>query len=297
VPLILALAVLAALPCGTGAALLRAEMDGGIANRPEAEAATGIPALALLPEVPPLTRARSPADLVLTRPGGMFAESVQRLAANLAYARPDRRPTRIMVTGADTSEGKSTLALALARLLARRGESVLLVEADLRRPHLRRTLGLRGRTGLAEMLRGEAGPEAAIGLDPRGPLHVLPAGRAAQTRRPGEDVAALLAGERLPILLDACARHYDRVVIDAPPVLLVHDALRMGALADVAVLALRWGRTRPATAGRAVAELARAGIDVAGLALTRIDSRRYPHDGAGDEVAYGAKARAYYGGA
>jgi Mrp family chromosome partitioning ATPase len=288
VPLLMGLALLAAIPAGVVAAVLRAQFDGGIANRPQAEQATGVPALALVPEVARRQVRRTPADQVLDVPDGLFTESVRRLNTAVRYARAQRPLRSILVTSADTREGKSTLALAIARLLARQGESVLLIEVDLRQPQLRHTLRLRGRAGLADVLRGDLAAADVIGLDPRSPAHVLPGGG-------GGDAARLLHGPDLAALVAACGRHYDRIILDAPPVLLVSDPVQLAPLADVALLAVRWGRTRPDSAAQAVRELSRAEADVVGVALTRVDPRRYGHDGAGDEVAYGAKARAYYG--
>ena len=290
IPLLMGLTLLAAIPTGMGAAILRAHTASGIANRPEAEAATGVPALALVPEIPNPGANRSPADLVLDRPGSLFADATQRLVTGLQYARAQTPLHSILITSPDTREGKSTLALALARVLVRRGERVLLIEADLRKPQLRRTLRQRGRGGLADVLRGEIGIEKALRLDPRSDLHVLHAGLG------GPAAGTLIDGPDMAALLTACTRHYDRVVIDAPPVLVVNDTQRLAPLADVTLLALRWGRTRPDMAERALADLKRAEADVAGLAITRIDRRRYAHDGAGDEVAYGREARAYYAG-
>jgi Mrp family chromosome partitioning ATPase len=165
---------------------------------------------------------------------------------------------------------------------------VLLVEADLRKPTLAASLGVAGTPGLGEVLRGAAGAETAIGLDPLGPLQVLPAGRlGGGSAGPG--------ARDLDALLRAAARHYDRIVLDAPPVLLVHETVALGAVADACVLGVRWRRTRPPTLRRALTELARTGTSVAGLALTRIDPRRHAGTGAGDAVAYGRTARAYHG--
>jgi uncharacterized protein involved in exopolysaccharide biosynthesis len=288
VPLMMALAGLLAVPSGGLAALLRAQLDAGIADRAEAEAVGGLPVLAAIPEVPARRRG-SPADAVVAGRPGMFPDAVRRLATTLLGAQPGRTPTSVLVTAPDTRDGKSTLALALARTYAATGEAVLLVEADLRKPHLAATLGIARTPGLAEVLGGAAGADAAIGLDPASRLHVLPAGGPGAARPAGldtDDVAALLR---------AAGRHYDRIVLDTPPVLFVHESVALGAVADACVVAVRWRRTRPATLRRALTELGRTGSRTAGLALTRIDRDRYAGTGAGDAVAYGRRARGYYG--
>lgn len=288
-PLLMGLALLGALPAGTAAALLRAQLDSGVANREEAETATGLATLAAVPETTSPGHPATPANHILDRPGGRFADAIRRLASGVKLARARTTPRSLLVTSADTREGKSTVALALARLLAQQGESVLLIEADLRKPQLRATLRQRGRMGLADVLRGDCAIDSALRLDPRSPLQVLHAGRA------GPGTTGLLDGPGMETVLAAAGEHYDRIVIDAPPVLLVHEAVQLARLADVTVMCLRWRGTRPGSADRALAELRRAGADVVGLALTRVNPRRYGEAGDGDEVAYGAAAQGYYG--
>jgi len=292
-PLLLALAFLAALPCGLGAALLREQFDTAVTSRRDSAAATGLPVLAAIPELRPKSGKDSPANAILQAPRGPFAEAIHKLAGTVLLRAQSGALHSILVTSADTGEGKSTLALALARVLALRGERVLLVEADLRRPRLAQTLGLGAGPGLAEVLDPEMPADAdlltrAIRLDPASALHVLPAG--GLVARP----VARLASPRLGPWLDALESSYDRVVVDSPPTLLVGDALGLGQRLDTAVLALRWGHTPAATARWAVEELRRAEVDLAGVVLTRIDTRRQKDHAAAEAVPFGPRARAYY---
>jgi len=289
VPLILALAFMAALPCGVGAALLQEQFDQGVATLAEAEAVTGLPALALLPTAgDPRRRGRAPADLVLRRPASAYAEAVRGLHARLLRNDGRPAPRTVMVTSTLAMEGKTSLALALARSRARAGARVLLVEADLRRPSLAETLRLRPAPGLADILSRDLPLARAIRLDPRSDLHVLPAGRATPL------AADLLAGERLAALLDAFARSYDLVVLDTPPALPVADAATLGRMVDRTVLVLRWRKTPRASVQLAAKTLREADAEVAGVVLARADPRRLKHDGAGEAAAYGRAARAYH---
>jgi len=288
VPLMMALAGVLAVPSGGLAAVLRAHLDAGIADRCEAEDASGLPVLAAVPEE--RTRRRGPADAVAAGRPGMFADAVRRLATTLIGVHPDRAPTSVLVTAPDTRDGKSTLALALARTHAANGEAVLLIETDLRKPRLAASLGMAGSPGLADVLRGDAGPDHAVGPDPQSALHVLPAGRG------GGDVATRLDAGDVEALIWAAGRHYDRIVLDAPPVVFVHETVALAAIADTCVVAVRWRRTRPETLRRALTELARTGSTVAGVVLTRIDPRQHAGTRADDAVAHGRRARAYYGG-
>ena len=292
-PLLLGLALLPALPCAVGAALLREQFDTAVTSRRDSARATGLPVLAAIPELRPREHRGSPAGVLRHAPRGAFAEAVHKLAGAVLLRAQTGALHSILVTSADTGEGKSTLALALARVLALRGERVLLIEADLRRPRLARTLGLAPGPGLAEVLDPEVPADGellarAIRLDPAGTLHVLPAG--GKVTRPIQR----LTSPRLGPWLDALEGSYDRIVVDSPPTVLVGDAISLGQRLDTAVLALRWGHTPAATARWAVEELRRAEVDLVGVALTRIDTRRQKDHAHAEAVPFGPRARAYY---
>lgn len=270
VPLMLGLALLAGLPSGVAAAALMERLDGGIRDRDELEAWTGLPTAAVVPR-PPARHAgeRQLAQYVLARPRAGFAESLRGLDTALRRAGSHPDPRSLLITSAVPREGKTTIALALSRLLARDGLNILLVEADLRRPQVARMLGWRRRPGLAELVAGRIDAAAAIRIDRDSGLHVLPAGLA--VRHP----AGLLNAPSFQMVLGRLADSYDLVVIDAPPVLPVADTRRLASLADATVLVTRWRRTKGPSVAAAVKELRAARAALHGAVLTRVDRRRY----------------------
>lgn len=285
-PLIVALALLTALPCAAGLALFVDHRDSGLKNLAELEQATGAPAVAQLPKVGRV-RGRSPARHALDRPASAFAEGVQGLQTDLDGA---GAPRRFLVTSAQPREGKSSLALAYGRLLARRGESAVLVEADLRRPGLAESVRAPEHPGLGEVLTAAAPLDAALHSDPDTGLTVLPAGE--RVGEPGD----VLAGPRVGAVLAELGARFRHVIVDVPPLIPVADARRLAPHVDAVVLAVRWRATRHATLDRAVRQLAHIDAPVRGAALNRVNRRQQKHYGAGEEVAYGRDSRAYYSG-
>jgi capsular exopolysaccharide synthesis family protein len=172
-------------------------------------------------EVPRTLASGSTARAVVVPEKHVVAESFRQFALQV---RPliERRANRcVLVTSALRLEGKTTtasnLALALASLAAER--RVALVDLDLRRPSIARGLGIRSRVGIGRVLAGEASlADARIRTD-------VPALDVFTVEKPRPNAHELLAGQRLPQVLDELRAGYDTVVIDGPPVLLVPDPL------------------------------------------------------------------------
>jgi capsular exopolysaccharide synthesis family protein len=146
-----------------------------------------------------------------------------------------RRPLRVVaVTSAGAGEGRTTTATNLALTAALEGRTVLLVEADLRRPMLQALLELAPRPGLADVIEGRA--ELGQAVARVGPLSVLCAGEVV-------DAAASARGARLAALEEQLRAAYDLVVLDAPPAMAFAGGDRLAAMADGALLVVRAGRT------------------------------------------------------
>lgn len=160
------------------------------------------------------------APAVVAQPGGAAAEAVRRVASNLTFVVPEDAPRSnvVVVTSGSAGEGKSTLAVNLAAAYAEKGESVLLVDADLRKPSVDKYLGLNGAVGLTHLLTGQAGEDEVCQRYWKRNLHVLPAG--ARTANPG----LLLNSSTMRDEIDRFAGKYDRVIIDTTPMDVSNDA-------------------------------------------------------------------------
>jgi capsular exopolysaccharide synthesis family protein len=150
-------------------------------------------------------------------------------------------PRVIVFTSATPAEGKTTVACNLAIALAEIGKKVLLIDADLRRPHLHQLFEVDNEVGLSNILQDdrldEEKLEASIKSTGSAELFLLPSGP------PIGNVGKHLFVEHLPGLFARLKQSFDVVLIDAPPILQLPDAPVLGRAADGVILVVRAGQT------------------------------------------------------
>lgn len=205
-------------------------------------------------------------------------EQYRKLAAALHHAQEARGIKVVMIASAVPGEGKtltaSNLALTLSESYRR---SVLLVDADLRRPTLHTIFRIDNSAGLSDGLTGAV--ERLPVRQVSSALAVLPAGR------PSQDPMAGLTSDRMRRLLDEARGVFDWIIIDTPPVGLLADANLLGAMVDGVVLVVKAGSTPYDLVKRAIETLGRERI--LGTVLNRAAAQGHPH-------AYG-QYHGYYG--
>src|SRR6266576_1378090 len=190
--------------------------------------------------------------VAITEPRSPECEQFRSLRTRLLQAGERERKRAFVITSAGVGEGKTLTALNLAWLLAQTdGVKALVIDADLRQPCAANYLGIEASSGLAEVLTGQTHfTQAIVKLEPSG-LHLLPGGAAR------EDVAELLSGPRFGRLLDEVRKHFDYIIIDAPPLGVFTDANLLINRADAALLVVRAGVTRYAVVDRLLEQLPR----------------------------------------
>jgi exopolysaccharide transport family protein len=222
-------------------------------------------AIQLLPTTmhPPLMR------YALDEPTSLFAESVR--AVRLAIQRAARQePTKsIMVTSSIDGEGKTTLAANLALSIASLGMRVILVEGDLRNPEMSRSLCPQAKVGVVEMALGHAHVEQTLLFDPPTGLAVLPA-----PPNPRGATNEFVFSDAMRNMLDHLRKHFDYVIIDAPPLVPLVDARALGEIADRVVLTIRWDSTPRDVVAQALETLSPVQDHLLGTVLTRVDMHR-----------------------
>jgi capsular exopolysaccharide synthesis family protein len=250
--LIVALALLAGLGLGTGLAFLNEFYLGGIVSESQLRdvlrlrVATSVPLVALRPEVE-----KSVADNVISSPLSAYSEAIRRLRAGVELELRKQQPQgnaegrkqgrTIVVTSTNPAEGKSTTALALARAFSLSQFSVLLIDADLRKPTLQHLTGLNPETGLIDYLTdatGTAPIDALLTQDPVSAVTLI-AGRG----RAFQETDQLLGSDTFRALVAAARDAFDIVIIDTPPVGPVVDARYLVPLGDVVLLVVRFAAT------------------------------------------------------
>jgi capsular exopolysaccharide synthesis family protein len=271
---------LAGLLLGVGAALLAVKMDRRLRDPEDLEEAFGLPVLARLPDSDALGR-----RLGMTRDlPPPEAEAFRMLRANLRYFEPDRDIDSVLITSASAQDGKSMVAFNLAAAAATQAR-VLLVEAEVRKPTLARSLGLPGGEGLTSVLSGEVPLSGAchevllMNGDDEGPMptmDVLLAG----DRRP--DASELVESERMRDVLCECRRNYSLVVIDTPPAGLVSDAISLMSDVSAVIVVGRIGKLTTEQATRLRDQLEQIDAPTFGIVANFTD----PDDGSYDLTGY-----------
>ncbi len=208
----------------------------------------------------------SPEDFIVKRPLSAFGEALRTVRAGVFYANPDRRVKVVAVTSALPDEGKTTLAIGLARISALAGSKTVLVDCDLRRRSATHSLGLEVEKGLTEVLFRTASLNEVIMKDAETGVDVVPLAQAEFTPRD------LFGSEAMRTLLDALRARYDVIILDSAPVMPIADARVLAAQADTVLLVARWGRT-PGSLVRSAAERIRAhGGKICGVVLEAVET-------------------------
>lgn len=163
---------------------------------------------------------------------GMMDESVDSIRSLLLHSAGYQSVQVIMVTSANSSEGKTTVSSSLAASMGRSGRRTLLIDGDLRRPAVHRMLDLPLDTGLSEVLRGEASVEEAIRPSRAPGLWVMPAGRC------DHESIQSLTKEVFGSTLEKLRDEFDMIIVDTGPVLSVVDPLLIGQHCDGAIVSV-----------------------------------------------------------
>ena len=270
---------------GVGIAYLRRVADNTVKNEDDLQ---GLPLLAAIgfdidaDEKPLVTQI------------GRYAartEAYRTLRTNIQFLMPDKHPQVIVLTSAFPSEGKTTSSINLALSLTHTGSTVILIEADLRRPKVAHYLEFSDMSkGLSELISSaeEINLKRVKGSTRRfegSELDVIPAGKIPQ------NPAELLSSKKFDALIDFLRKKYDYVIIDCPPILPVTDAAIISTRADGALIVVHAGVTkRPHFYGTRDA-LKAVGTEILGVIINKI-----PNNAVGYEYGYRYGYTGYYGG-
>jgi succinoglycan biosynthesis transport protein ExoP len=279
IPRNLSFALVLGIISGVGLAFLLENMDNTVRTPEQAQVISGLPSLGMIPlgsksgnhgpagKRLALTASKEVVETVTQiRPQSQMAESYRALRTSLLLSNLGAPPRVIMVTSARPQEGKTTTSINTAIVLAQKGVRVLLIDADLRRPSVHKTLGMGPRSGLSNVLTGSATVQQTITLSPiLSNLYILPAGT------PPPNPAELLASANMKELIDELRGQYDHIVIDTPPTLSVTDAVVLSPRADATILVIRSGQTTKQALRRSRDILMQVNAHVAGVLLNAVD--------------------------
>jgi succinoglycan biosynthesis transport protein ExoP len=213
---------------------------------------------------PPLMR------YIVEEPNSVFAEAIRAVRLSVQQAARTRRMQVVMMTSAIDGEGKTTLAANLALSYAMMGVRTLLIEGDMRNPEMTRSLCPNATAGLSDVARGRASLQQAILVDKTTTLSVLPSPMSDDF----EIMSDFAYSDGMNIIMSELRRHFEMIVIDAPPLVPLVESRALGELADGIVLAVGWDRTPQNLVAKAIDLLAPIKDRLLGAVLTRVDLQR-----------------------
>ena len=263
-PLNVTIGFLIGLAAGVVLALLRASMDTRVRGEEDLRRVTDLPILGAIAFDSVAAQKPLISD---SAPQSTRAESFRQIRTNLQFTHVDETSQTLMVTSSIPAEGKTTTAINLAIALADSGQSVVLVDADLRRPRVDEYLGLERNAGLTTALSGQA--EVDDLLQPWGEhgLFVLTSGRVPPN--PSE----LLGSQAMKSIIDHLESSYDVVIIDAPPLLPVTDAAVLGQQVGGVILVTGSNVVTTKDLGKSIAALGMVEANVIGVVMNKLPTR------------------------
>lgn len=209
------------------------------------------------------TAAISRSLITYTNPFSNAAEQYRNIRSNIQFISMNHKLHSIIVTSPGFGEGKSTTAVNLAISMAQRGDKVLLIDADLRKPTMNTTFNLPNTVGLSNVLTGHAAIEDVVQKTGIGELEVLVSG-------PIRTQSAELLGSRsIRHLLQALKGKYDVVLFDCPPVLESSDTMIIAHECDGTILVIKSGVTQREKASEAKRAFELAKLKILGVIINK----------------------------
>lgn len=261
-----------------GVVFVLEQVDEAIKDPSDVERAVGLPVLGTVPK--PENDEQTAAELLGDRKSAI-TEAYLSVQTSLQFSTDHGFPRSLTVTSTRAGEGKSTSAYALAQLLSRTGNKVILVDGDMRSPSVGSLLHLSSDRGFSNFLAGDDELDHMIvKTGTNGALHALLAGP------PPPSAAELLSGGRLEQLVARLRETYDHVIIDSPPVLGLADAPLIASRVEGVVFAVEARGARSSNVRTAITRLQAANAPILGVILTKFDARKATY-GYGYEYGYG----------
>ncbi len=285
----ISLAFLLSLIIGVALAVLLEYLDNTVRSTDDVEKMLRLPALAVIPSVKELTRRRllSPAGgsllgqngnaqpelLINADPRSSLAEAYRQLRTSVLLSTAGRAPQTLLVTSSQPSEGKTTTAVNMALSLAQTGASVLIIDADLRRPRLHSLFQMENQHGLSTILASELNEEeieSYIRRHEGSGLFMLTSGPIPP------NPAELIGSTQMRRLLSTLEDHFTHIILDSPPIGSVTDGVLISTMVDGVLLVVHSGHSSRDIVRRTRQDLLDVGAKIFGVILNKVDLR--PHD-------------------
>lgn len=263
------LAAIVGLVLAMGAAYLIEFLDDSVRSGSELKRRFGLTVLGRVPVIDNGRKDRASKLVMATNRQDPVSEAYRMLRTNLQFAAVGHNISRLLVTSAEPSDGKSVTAANLSAALAYAGRSVVLVDADLHRPQQHKHFQISNGRGLTTALM-----DVNVSIESILQETIIPGLRVLTSGPLPPNAAELLSSARMEKLREELNGLADIVVFDSPPVNAVTDPAVLAASTDSTVFVTRYGKTRNQTIRRALDTLEHIGARVAGVVVNDIPLKK-----------------------
>jgi len=286
--LFLALAIVASSMLGLLLVFIIESLDQGLRSSVDVEDGLGVQLLALVPTLKGFRLSRkSPTTYVAENSRSALAQSIRALQTGISLCNFETKPRTILITSVQPGEGKTTISVCLARVMAMAGKRVLVIDADFHKPSVANALGVQDETGFADILAGEPTLGDVIHQDKASGAHYITAGNVTKNS------PDLLGTDKARDVLRQLWVMYDMIIIDSPPLLAVPDARILSDIVDATVLVAQWAKTKRNVVSMGARQIA-SSSRLAGIVLSQVDVQKNSKYGYPDSGAYHGALNYYY---
>ncbi|HZI62120.1 MAG TPA: polysaccharide biosynthesis tyrosine autokinase [Pyrinomonadaceae bacterium] len=278
---------------GVGLALFLEYLDDTVHSTQEVERLLHLPALAVIPSVgaerrrPVLSgittlqkqngngNGNGHGELLMNIDGrSPLAESYRHLRTSVLLSTAGRAPKSLLITSSLPGEGKTTTAVNTAISLAQTGASVVIIDADMRRPRLQHIFNVDMNDGLSTVLSSDASEAdmlAMVETDEASGLSVMSSGPIPP------NPAELLGSDQMRRLMTALQAHYTHVIVDSPPISSFTDGVLISTMVDGVLLVVHGGKSSRHIVRRSKQLLNDVGAKVLGVVLNNVNLQSHDY--------------------
>jgi capsular exopolysaccharide synthesis family protein len=269
---------------GAGLALFFEYLDDTIKSTEEVENFLQLPALAAIPTIDSMPKRRlllvganedaealAKSELLIhTDSRSSLAEAYRQLRTSILLSTAGHAPKSLLITSSLPAEGKTTTAVNTAISLAQTGASVLIIDADMRRPRLHSVFNISNGEGLSTILSSDMNEKDILDIvqyDEAAKLNLLPSGPVPP------NPAELIGSEQMSNLLKTMQKRFTHVVVDSPPIASFTDGVLIASMVDGVILVVHSGKSSRQVVRRSRQLLQDIGAKVFGVVLNNVNLR------------------------
>ncbi len=248
------------------------------------EEALNLPCYALIPKVKKDSNQHI-ADYVTNNPSSPTSEAVRALRLIMKLRAESDKDTNtqdskvITITSSLPNEGKTTISSWMAKLAAKSGERVILIDADLRRPSVHKHFGQQNTISLVEYLGNQNKIEDVINTNDPSGLHVI------YGRSVPNSALDLTSSDKMEQLIRSLRKAYDLIIIDSPACMAASDARALEKISDQLLYIVQWNKTPREVVHNGISQFSQFGNSRIATVLTNIDLKKHVQFGYGNAIS------------